>query len=290
MSQIREINVDNVVEFLNTQKYSLEYMMGMSFTYSKRFNLTDYQKFIDELVRYFFSGVTYVDLPRRMDFLGSPMIHKEEIVNKIFKNVNELSFIHMYPNIIINLYNKGEVEFNVVELPDIYTFVVKNKNEIQNHPNIKEESKKLTNLIINYLFGSSFNQKTKIYITEIDKVIEYYRGVYEKIFDINGFLYANLDELYFEDSVKEQVLDYVNKLDIPYEIKECSNFCYFDRRRFVRVVDGDIKVMGYDYPGKPNFRKRKDTEQYKYVKKVVNKFEIELRQDKIKKLKQKIYN
>jgi len=287
MEKIREINVDNIVEFLNSNEYPLDYLTNRTWgpgSYS--FKMRDYSNVIDKIVKFFFSDITYSNEPRNIPppYQGSPGCHKEEIVGKVYRNINELSFLSMYSYIILNLYDKGETEFSIAELPIIYRFIIENQNEIEKHPDIKKESKILIRLMKNYLYGSTNNKYSKIYITNVTKVIDYYREAYDDLIKIDGFLFFDVDQLFFEDSAKDQVLECVNKLNIPYEINPCSNFCYFNKRRYVSMVDGEIRIRGYDYPGKPNFRNRKNSEQYELVEKIVTGFERELRNKKLNKL------
>jgi len=283
--KIREINVDNIVEFLNSKDYTIDYLTNRLSTFGAyRFNLKDYRLLVNDLVRYFFSDVTYTSHERTIDYVGAPICENKDNLDKVVRNANELTFLSMYPNIILNLYDRGEVEFNIVEFPELYRFFVNNQNEIERHPESKKENKWLVRLMKNYLYGSSANKLTKVYVTNIDKVVEYYKETYGQLTDIEGFLYADVDILYFENSAKDKILEIANSLDIPYEVKEDISFCYFNTRRYVSVVDGKIKVRGYDYPGKPNFRNRKSSPQYEKVKEIVNKFEIEVRQHKLDKL------
>ena len=61
--------------------------------------------------------------------------------DKILRGVSELSFISMYPNIIVNLCDKKEILFSINEYAEIYKFIVLNHNEIEKHPKSKEENK-----------------------------------------------------------------------------------------------------------------------------------------------------
>ena len=286
--KIREINVDNIVEFLNSRNYSSAYLTNMTYSYPGRFNLKDYENLIDELIRHFFDGITYITGEQFTEYIGGPICENKSTMGKVLRNVNELTFISMYSNIIINLYDRGEIDFSVKELPELYKFIVRNQNDIKKHPNAKEECTYLVNLIKNYLYGSSTNKNSKIYITDIDKVVKYYKDIYKLLPEIDGFIFADVDQLYFEDFATEQIESIIKELDIPYEIKGGVSFCYFNTRRYVSVVDGNIKVRGYDYPGKPNFRNRKNSEQYEMVKEIVENFEKEIRYNKIKRLKELI--
>lgn len=288
-NQIREINIDNIVEFLNSQDYTMEklnaYRIGYIHNY---FNIKDFHDSSYNLISYFFDGYTEIKSEKNISAIGSRVRLNESKKDKILRGFNQLTFLSMYPNIIIKLYEQGEIVFSIEEYATLYKFIVNNKDDIINHFNISKESQYLLRGMINYLYGSSSIQHTKIYVSNIDKVVDYYRTIYKSLYEeIEGIIYIEVDIIYFEDNVTDKVVEYLKILNIPYEIKKDINGYFIQKKKYMKEVDGEIKVYGFRYPRKSFSGKHNNP--YEKICESIDILKRELRFKKIKKLKDKFY-
>jgi hypothetical protein len=291
--KIREINIDNMVEFLNSRDYTIPHLTNNSWQNSNRFGLKDYENLINDLILYFFDSYKMNKLDRNLTerYYGAPVNINETKRDKILRGVSELSFISMYPNIIVNLCDKKEILFSINEYAEIYKFIVLNHNEIEKHPKSKEENKYILRIIKNYLYMSSNTPISKIYVTNINYIIEYYKDIMNYLSTTyNDIIYTDTDVIYFEYSFTDKLKEIVNTLNIPYEIKNDVNMYIFAKKKYIYEINGEIKVKGLEHPNTIRKRRRglKISDQTKKVDEIVNKFEQESRYKKIQKLKEKM--
>jgi hypothetical protein len=282
MSQIKEINTDNVVLFLNSNDYSLEYLNNAFYKSKTKigFNSRDYVNFLHDFVDFFYDDKTEFELESPDRYIGSPVFINGNKTQKMLKNLNKLSFIRMYPVIISKLYKTNKVDFNIMELGKIYSYVVDNFISIRNHDNIKNESKILLNIFLNYLYGMSNNPYKTTGITNIYKVTEYYKDTIKELSKIDGVIYVDCDIIYFEESYKDDVLKIVDVLDIPYEIERSIISYFIYKMKYISLESNEIIVKGLN----TKRIKRNNYDQIFYD--VIQKFKNELLNKKINKLKE----
>jgi hypothetical protein len=278
--KIREINVDNVISFLNSNDYSLEYLSNSFRRTINSFGSRDYVNFLYRFVDFFYDNRTEFEFEPPDKYIGTPVFINEIKTQKILKYLNKLTFNRMYPVIINKLYKAGEVDFNIIELGQIYSFVADNYISIRTHKDITKESSILLKIFINYLFGMSHNTFKTMGINNIHKVIDYYRNTVEELSKIDGVIYVDCDTIYFEELYKDDVLKIVDVLDIPYEIEDVIASFFIQKKKYISIENNDVIVRGLN----TNRIKRNSYNQIFYD--VIEKFKNELLKQKINKLKE----
>lgn len=229
----KELNIDNIVEFFNSLDYDVTYFDRVG-SNPNRFGLIDYRKVTMSIVEYFFDSYTYIkDISKGGWFIAPSFLNKNK-TNKFIKNVSRINFKLMYPNIIVNLVESGDLKFNVVEYTDIYKFMVRNIDLIINHPKTKESTPFVLRSIINMLFHCSVNKHGGLIIIDnVNKVKDYYCGNHTSLSLIDNVISTNIDELYFLDDGKKTVENKIKNLGLPYSIEDDNIIYYFGKGRYV---------------------------------------------------------
>ena len=250
MSKIREINADNMVEFLNSRGCT-----EMDFNvlpYVQRPGAKFFRENTMALINFFFDEYTEIFFEKkRGTYQGTPMFLREEIIQKPLRNLNQLSFYSFYPYIILKLCEEGEAEFSIKEYAEIYSFMVKELVEIEKHPNITDGSKYLLRFMKNYLYAASNieNHIIKLGVSNIDKVIHYYKDTLTELFDtFPNVVYVDCDMIFYQPDDEYDVEEFIKIIDIPYGIKEDINAFFLAKKKYIVDIDGEIIVKG---PGDP---------------------------------------
>ena len=252
MSKIREINVDNMVEFLNSRGCT-EDDFGMV-PYLQRPGAKFFRENTMALIDFFFDTYTEVDFKKgKGSYQGTPIFVREEIIQKPLRNLNQLSFYSFYPYIILKLYEEGEAEFSIKEYAELYSFMVKELVEIEDHPDIIDGSKYLLRFMKNYLYAASNieNHILKLGVSNIDKVIHYYKDtLIELFYTFPNVIYIDVDMIFYQPNDKYDVEEFIKPLDIPYGIKEDINGFFIAKKKYIADIDGEIIIRGSSDPRK----------------------------------------
>lgn len=309
MSQIKDITVGNVVEFLNSNNYTKSYLenFGIGKKQPQGFSINDYIDLCNRFVDFFFDKKTYNDIEKTKiekyvsgapiyineekiykiikNISGAPIYINEEKRFKIIKNITQISFIKMYPNIICELYKSGEINCITDELGKLYLYVLENHNNINSDKFINSESKILLRFFENIMYLISSNPYKYYGFDNMEKVVSYYSVIYDEISKLPGLIYNDVDTLFFDNSNTE-IINLIDKLNIPYEI-EHNIIGFFAYKMKYTILNSDgVKLNGVDVES----LRRNGLYSPKYSE-LMNAFDLLnkiLRSDKIKKIKNKI--
>jgi hypothetical protein len=151
----------------------------------------------------------------------------------------------MYPNIISNLYKKGEIEFSIPEYAELYITMIFNYKELRK--DLNEKGKQILNIFLNSLYGLSLKSYTKIKVSNIHKVIEYYSGLYYKLIGDkrSNILYVNTDMFIFDKKEYLEIEKSLLQLSIPYDIDFSINAYFEDYYEYVIDKYGDLEIRGF---------------------------------------------
>ena len=283
----REINVDNIVEFLNSFNYSEE-AFKVNRNHVNCFKFRDYKVVTDMMVHHFFDTYTKIELDNydiNLNFSQIPLQLCEDKIGKILKNVSKIEFTRMYPNIILNLYREGRIKFNVKEFFELYEFMVINQQDIEKHSDTVEVTKGLLRSIINMLYGASLHPETTlIRIDRPYKVIDYYKNNHIDLFNIYScIIQTDIDVIHYLNTPNNKVEEHIKELNIPYTITHNLNGYFHQKKRYI-IEDGEkIKVHGMNDPR--TYKVIKENKVTEMVRNVVNQMTFDLRKRKIEKIK-----
>jgi len=246
-----ELTIDNMVNFLNQQNYTTSQLTSTIYADPNRFRLGDFIKVSKVLLDHFFTDYKEedFDLPPNY-YQGSVILINEKMKLKWMKDISYIEFTSLYPNIIIKLnklWKENKLKFSVFEFGIIYTFLVENRKLISINPNIKEESKLLCKVMINYLYGASSGQhKFPTRISNVDSIPHYTRETLESLFEIHkdNIAYIDTDQI-FLDFVSPEILDnYIKPLGLPYTIKHNIDCMFIEKKKYLMDELGTLKVRG----------------------------------------------
>jgi len=275
---IRELNINNVVDFLNHLDCSI-------LNTSK--NNTD--KYVKTLVHYFLGDnyeKEYVKIESGNNYIfGTYIKLNENEVDKIIHNSSLIEFTSLYPHILIKLLKSGELKINIKEFPTIYEFLVTNRFEIKKHSSLITDGYRMLTYIINVtssiLFSSHYNHmqtwyKEFLYVNNAKLITTYTKKIFSEIMeDTDNTLYIDCDSIYLK-TVTNDVINKLDKLGLPYEVINDVSVYFYRLKRYISLIDGKIKTIGFI-----NRLEKKFT-------KVINQMKILNRYKKVIKIKKKI--
>lgn len=276
---IRELNIDNVVNFLNQLDYSILDV--------KRNNTA---KYIKTLVHYFLGDnyeVEQVEIESN-GFFGTYIKLNESKVDRIIHDTSLIEFISLYPHILIKLLKSGELRINIKEFATIYEFLVINRGEIKKHPSLITDGYRMLKYIINAtigtLFGSHYNHnkphyKSFLNINDAELITTHTLQVFSELMkDTDNILYIDCDSIYLK-TVTDDVINKLNGIGLPYEIINDVSVIFYQLKMYVSLVEGRIEIRGLQ----DKQLKRKFLDVVEQLK-IINRFK------KVKKIKKKIEN
>lgn len=280
MKQIKELNIDNVVKFFISNKNIINQHLG-----SLNYNNIIYNYISLAIIEYFYEIKTneFFNVKGKY-YVGSPIYLNDKYSEIKMKNIYKISFEMMYPHIIYKLYKYGKIKFSIKEYGEIYCFLVKNIFELKNLLSHHNESNILLKILLNMTFGSSY--LNSVYLDNRYEVIEYYNNVYNDLIAKNNIIYLDVDEIFFKEKYKDDIENDIKKLELPYKINDNISGFFIRKKKYVLLENGEIKTCGI-YVNKN--KTRMYTEYQKYHDDIISDFKMQLRIDKVEKLKNKIY-
>lgn len=253
------INVDNIVYLLNQQNYTTE-KFDYNINNPNRFSIKDYTNIFLTFIDYFFESYEIKDIIISDDRSYGTTLINDKLRNYWHTNICKISFNALYPNIIVKLYEKGKLKFNIDEFAIIYSFMVKNIKEIKNHKDIKDVSKLLFKFLINYTYGAISNSKfSKFYVDKHHLICEYIHHplVTFKNDYIDNIIYVDTDEIYLDFLTKE-IKEQFDWLELPYEVIYGINGFFLEKKKFIIDKNNSCKVRGIqEYKSKYKLQKNR---------------------------------
>lgn len=284
-----ETKVELTVENLITAIKSLN--LNYTINSLSDWNVNRYDVITKYLIEYFFENseikkeVKSDFNPMKSGFCYINENHKE----KELDNLIEVSFNHLYSNLIIKLYKQNEIFFNSVEFAYFYEFLLINYDSIKSSPNINEKTLIIFRGIVNAFFGYSigvFGRKSYYHFFGNSSLITTYTyPIYDKLTEkySDNIVYIDTDSFYFKNINIDDINDFLSDYDLPYIITTDISALFLNKKRYIEDINGEIKIHGL-YSDK----------QKKYCKNNVNDY-IEKRKfihriNKITKLKNNMKN
>lgn len=243
MSEIREISIKNFVDFFNNYDPGNN-IMGNNPVWARNINHSN--KLSKSLLDFFFDSwsVNQITIKQQLFESVKRYINKK-CIEKIQTDVSRLSFNMMYPNIILNLYHNGEIEVSVTEYMVLFEFMVNNRKAIY-LAGLTGQGYMLLKILINGFYGQCRKINSIIFVSDIGKIVNYYKNVIEKLaYSGSNLIYANVDELFYDDTSQNEVEETIKILNLPYEIEDGMNAYFIGRQRYILDHYGDIQFHGH---------------------------------------------
>lgn len=289
----KELNIENIIHYF---KYDTR--LDFNIIQFKHYNRPNYvgvkviERIYFDLMHRFGENDTVVNSIWNSNdlYIGAPVNMMEDKKNKHL-TLNRIDFTFFYPNIIVKLIDTGEMNISHPALVPIYKFLLHNSQELYDHKDTCDTMVKLIRCSINILYSFANSRMTTIKISNPDNVIEYYKGVYTKLSDIPGFVYNDVDSVFYYSESEESIIELVDTLDLPYTIEK-DVFCYFIQKMKYFSIDGDgLKIRGMIDPRDPLRPSRRTgtispsaVKRQNEMLRILNGFEILARNKKIEKI------
>lgn len=167
------------------------------------------------------------------------------------KNITKLEFNKLYPSLMVQLYESGEMTFNNTKFGELYSFIIKNYSEIrryfynllpQNFLNVSH----LLKFYINYTYGVLGNGRF-IECNNLGLVTEKCRNMLDSINDrySNNVIYIDTDTIFFyKINQIPDVQEYLNQFDLEYELYDGYEGIFHERKRYIIYKDGQVQLHG----------------------------------------------
>lgn len=270
----KELNIDNVVEFLNSYG-------DCGIVQMQKDTLRKVDKLAMTILEYFYIHQTAISITNNNLILGSVIKLNDNYKDKLLYNVHKITFNKMYPNIISNLYEQGDIEFSIKEYGELYSFLVKNYTNIKTHNDMVEYSKQSLNWLLNTIFGLSVNNEYQgrksflLYHSNPNNVTEYSKETFNYIFEMfDNIVYIDTDTIYYVGD-NSNFIGFLNLLYLPYTIDYDCNVWFFKLKKYIEEHNGVIKTHG--------IHKSKNN-TYPYTTNVLENFKKIVRLKKVKSL------
>ena len=262
-----ELNIGNIISILEKnfhQYHNLPLPYGMT--------THVYNDIIEKLLNTFFNYKS-VDLDIDTEIYkyhynqGTVYIKHENIY---IENGFKIEFNSLYPNLIIKLWESGEINFNIYEFGILYSFLVKNYTKVKKL-DVNENIKVLWRKIINYTYGILINInyspiKCDYIFLVTSYMFNFYNDLRVKYNDL--LLYIDTDVMYL-DYITNDLLYDIKNINIPFEIESYLNFYLIDKKKIL-VIRGDVDALGRINKYKSNYELEKN--RLKKIKKLKNDF------------------
>lgn len=279
----KELNIDNVVNFINLQDtFYLE---------QKQYKTTEVNNLLKGLLDYFYDDYESKDIEiPKYKITGTFIQLNNKIREKMLNNVSRIDFISLYPYVLLKLLKEGKLKINIEEFVPIYDFILTNRFIIQQHPLLREDGfrmlKYIINVTIGILLGAGYkfnkNLTSFLYVDNIKLVTKYTLNTFGKLMeDKDNIYYIDTDVIYLK-SVTDEVIKEIDKLGVPYEIKNDIIVVFYKIKRYISLINGEISTKGLQD------RLLKDRLLKDRFNDVIDTMKILSRNKKIKKLIKKV--
>jgi hypothetical protein len=240
---LENLNIDNVVRVLNKSNLS-----DYNFMMYNSNNLQNYHIVIKSLLDNFFDYYQDKDfhIREKNNFDSAVILLNKKMTNVWMKDITEIKFISMYPNIIIKLWEQELLKFNIKEFGVLFKFIVHNKELIKEK--LTNRNKGLLNFIINYTYGAVHNTNSIIKVDGLNLIISYYKDTLISLYDNypNNVFYVDVDTI-FLDFLDKTILDkYITPLDLPYVIEHHSGIFLMKKKNYILQTKDGIKTYGIE--------------------------------------------
>jgi len=194
--------------------------------------------------------------PSRMR--GGFVMLNEQITGMVIENITKISFIKLFPNLLLHLYDNNILSKFSIEIPS--EVITKLKHLFGNGLEHIQENK----IWINSLWAKELRS---INFEMFELFHQYMEMLYQDIIDLipYNWLYIDTDTLFFVDDKKGSVTNkFIKELytHIPYDF-ERKNFAFFEAKKRYVIVDNNnvLKQKGFPtLPGKENRRTKRHDE------------------------------
>ena len=274
---MRELNLDNMAEFLNTQEFRIDMFGSGSLS-------REYKRIGKLMIDFFYDEHTIKCIENnRKNQVGSSMYLNDKYVNVEFYKITLIDFEYLYPSITVKLYEENKIYFSVEEFGYLYTFLLKNKYKLYNHPNITEECKRGIRYMLFGLYGCS-QVNGYICVSDIDLVTATHKEFVDNLYlgYNDDIIYLDIDIIYLKNrnpDIMKLIVDY----GIPFEEDDVSGI-FFQKKRYFSERSGVQKYHGLDI----NRNRTRLQDFYDSIDVFKYNLKIYQRREKLTKLKQKI--
>ena len=264
-----DLNIDNVLKILEREKYnyqSLQYPYGMTIsTYN-----TIIKTLLDNFFNYKINKLEIDDELYSFPNVGGKVYTIED--NIYIENSYRINFKSIYPYVLIKLWKKGKIKFNINEFGVLYSFLVNNYKNVKKL-NINENIIVLWKTLINYTYANLLYIPTSSNVfIDCDYphlVAEHTTNFFDKLIKKYSDIVLYIDTCtMFLDFITKDLLDDIKKFNIPFTVDKDLSFFIIKKKKIIVIENNKVTHRGFkEYKSnyeleKSRFIKLKKLKQY----------------------------
>lgn len=163
--------------------------------------------------------------------------------SRFVNNVTQVDFIYLYPNMLIKNKEIWKDKIDHPEIIDIVQILMTIKNEYDKRSSIYFKIKIILNLIYGFLCSKNcdiINIEQDYFYKGLDNILSTIRQKFDK-----NVIYHSYDNIHIYNfaSIKEELVKYLEDLNLPYIISETPyNGIYIRKLQYI-LFDSDNKIV-----------------------------------------------
>jgi len=256
-----DLTIDNIVLFLNglNEECPISDILSdprmLSLTNYKTIN---YKNIYDKLLEYFYNELTTVEIVDESDgkYHGAMVHINESIRGKWLSDIHMIDFHSIYPAIICKLFKLGKLKFNIIELGDVYCFLVQNKGYIKKHKHLTKISNALLNGIINSFYGIIVTSYILGYeCNDRNIMVDYTQEIFKSLTKNEDIIYIDISVIYTK-RLSTDIINMIEELDLVYNIKRIKKGYFIYKQKYLTISDNDgVRAIGIEYDTERGIRR-----------------------------------
>jgi hypothetical protein len=217
-----------------------------------KFRIDDWNDIIMELLKKYY-GYNLVNRPyiKTNGNISGILLLKESYIGVIKSDITKIDFNTLYPNIIVKLFDRGDLEFNIHEFGYIFKGLLEARREVKdlsdptNH-NTYKHLKMFINVLINFTYGCirNYNERSIISASNTNNIPTYCSDIFNHIFNENNtVMYIDTDEIYIDGrSELDGIIAQIDKLDLPYRVTYNNIGMFIGKKRFGMTDSNGVDI------------------------------------------------
>lgn len=248
----QELTVAEVVAVFQTYQItnnSFEYHLNQP--NNERFGKNDWENLTKLLLEKFTPNtITHLNVNYDKQIIGA---YVDSIDKHIwYENLTRFTWISLYPSVISNKIESGELHFNYSEYGKVYRWILLNRGEIKKY--CYEHSLDTYTTIkfyINFLFGM-LNHTNSLITSNISPsdIVKFCRNIMYTLHMKykHNIICVNTDEIYINNfkDIEYEFIDDIKSYDfLNYEITNNIEGAFFGKKKSILLEDGLLKKKGF---------------------------------------------
>jgi len=256
------LTIDNLIEFVKG--------LELPNLTNNKFDMDEYNGLVGSLLLKFYGPTKFRNDEKFVDKCGIKTANL--IDNDIIAEQTDLqciSFKYLFSHILNDLWETKQIEYNIPKFGNLYSFVLKNIDEILNTETITYGVRHIIKMFINCTYGAlntgvTSNQSTrnsnisitltpkegpdcfiKIKNNFSNKYIQnefypYFNFLHKIFSKYEEIVLIDVDNIYVKNCISQGLLEDINRLELDYEVIQCTGLIYSKKNYQITDLEGNI--------------------------------------------------